>query len=65
MRLIVDESADYYFIEEWKARHFTVTAIIKAFASASDDYNVSMLLMPPAVLITEDKDFGDLFLISS
>ena len=60
MKIIIDESVDYYYVSELKSRYFTVVSIIKEFASLADEEIVSMSLTPPAIIITEDKDFGEL-----
>ena len=59
MKIIVDESVDFYFVTELRLRHFTIVFIVKEFASLADEDIVFMSLMPPAI-ITEDKDFGEL-----
>ncbi|WP_170971026.1 hypothetical protein [Ilyomonas limi] len=57
MKIIVDERVDYFFVTELRLLHFTVTSIIEEFASATDEDTLSMLLMPPALIITEENDF--------
>ncbi len=60
MKIIVDESVDFYFVRQLRLRQFTVLSISEDFSSMSDENIVAMSLVPPALIITEDKDFGDL-----
>ena len=60
MNIIVDESVDYYFVQQLRNNGFSVVSISERFASLSDEAIISLSLFPPSLIITEDKDFGEL-----
>ena len=60
MRIIVDESVDFHFVKLLRSLLFSVVSIAEDFSSMADENIISMSLSPPSLIITEDKDFGDL-----
>ena len=60
MVLIADESVDYRIITFLRQRSFKVIAIIDDNASIADSEVLNISNNENALLITEDKDFGDL-----
>jgi predicted nuclease of predicted toxin-antitoxin system len=60
MTILADESVDYRIITFLREQGFTVTAIIDNDASISDLEVLQKANEAKALLITEDKDFGEL-----
>jgi predicted nuclease of predicted toxin-antitoxin system len=60
MKILADESVDYRIITFLREHAFTVLAIIDNDASISDLKVLEKANDEKALLITEDKDFGEL-----
>ena len=60
MRILADESVDYRIITFLRAQAFTVLAVIDNDASLSDLEVLQKANDEKILLITEDKDFGEL-----
>jgi len=60
MKIVADESVDYRIINFLRTNSFDVTAIIDNHASISDTEVLRKSNEQNALLITEDKDFGEL-----
>jgi predicted nuclease of predicted toxin-antitoxin system len=58
--IIIDESVDYAIVDLLRANGFTVYAIIDETPSISDNKVLNISNEQNALLITEDKDFGEL-----
>ncbi|MEO8822470.1 MAG: DUF5615 family PIN-like protein [Ginsengibacter sp.] len=60
MKILADESVDYRIISFLREQSFTVIAIIDNDASISDNKVLEKANDENMLLITEDKDFGEL-----
>ena len=60
MRFLADESCDFAVVRALRADGHEVTAVGEVSAGASDEKVISMAIRESAVLLTEDKDFGQL-----
>lgn len=60
MKLVVDESVDFAIIEILRKAGFHIHAIVEHNPGWSDDEVLKFAFDYPALLITEDKDFGEL-----
>ena len=60
MRLIADESLNYKLVMAIRNLGFQIMSVSEDFPSLKDIEIVSFSLQPPSVIITEDKDFGEL-----
>ena len=58
--IIIDESVDYAIVDILKVNNFNVYAIIDESPSISDKEVLAIACKQSALLITEDKDFGEL-----
>jgi predicted nuclease of predicted toxin-antitoxin system len=59
-QLVADESVDYQIVKELRQVGFSVLAIVEISPSISDADVLRLAVENNAVLITEDKDFGEL-----
>jgi len=60
MKLVADESVDFAVVENLRNEGHEVTYIAELSPSISDDEVLRIALEREAVLITADKDFGEL-----
>ena len=60
MTLIADESVDFGLINELQSKGFTVISILEEFAGIKDPDVLKISMENECLLITEDKDFGEL-----
>lgn len=60
MKIIADESVNYFFVLELRQRGYQVLSVAENYPSIDDEDILSASLNPPAIVITEDKDFGEL-----
>ncbi|SFP64262.1 DUF5615 family PIN-like protein [Parafilimonas terrae] len=58
--IVIDESVDYAIVSELRANDFTIYAVIDETPSISDEKVLNIAINKNALLITEDKDFGEL-----
>jgi|SRR6266487_3545639 len=59
-QIVVDESVDYSIVIELRNKGYNVYAISEQLPSISDKEVLSVAFQNNALLITEDKDFGEL-----
>ncbi len=60
MKIVADESVDFTIIEMLRERKVEVVAIVEDSPSISDDEVLEIAVAHKTLLITEDKDFGEL-----
>lgn len=60
LTIVIDESADYAIVDQLRANNFIVYAIIDETPSISDKEVLHIATEKNALIITEDKDFGEL-----
>jgi len=60
IEIVIDESVDYTVIKKLRANGFAVYSICEEQSSLSDKKVLEIAAMNSALLITEDKDFGEL-----
>jgi predicted nuclease of predicted toxin-antitoxin system len=61
MRFLADESCDFRVVRALRAAGHDVVSIIERSPGADDLRVVDMALQEQRILITEDRDFGQLF----
>ncbi|MCB0490281.1 MAG: DUF5615 family PIN-like protein [Cyclobacteriaceae bacterium] len=59
-QIVADESVDYRIVKGLRVAGFSVLSIIENNASVSDEEVLRIAVSNNALLITEDKDFGEL-----
>lgn len=57
---LADESCDFAAVRALRAARFDVQAVSELAEAADDDYVISLAAAQHRVLLTEDKDFGQL-----
>ena len=62
MRFLADESCDYTMVRALRNAGRDVAAVAESNAQASDSEAVELAVSDARVLLTEDKDFGQLVL---
>lgn len=60
MKIVADESVDFGIIEGLRRKGYEVYAVIEKERGLSDDDVLSKATVLQGLLITEDKDFGEL-----
>ena len=60
MRFLADESCDFTFVRVLRAAGHDVTAVAEAAPGAADDKVIALAHGQRRILLTEDKDFGQL-----
>jgi predicted nuclease of predicted toxin-antitoxin system len=60
VKLLADESCDFRLVRALREAAYDVTAIAELARSITDDDVIAMARRDQRVLITEDKDFGQL-----
>ena len=58
--IIADENVDQWLIDELLKAEFDVISIRNEHPGISDNQVIQLAISQKAVLITEDKDFGEL-----
>lgn len=58
--IIADENIDQLIIQELRNKGYSVFSILESNPGISDKEIISMLSKQNSILITEDKDFGEL-----
>ncbi len=58
--ILADENLNYQFILDLREAGYEVLSITEKFSGISDPSVIDLALEEDAVLITEDKDFGEL-----
>jgi predicted nuclease of predicted toxin-antitoxin system len=59
-RFLADESCDFAAVRALRADGFDVVAVVEHSPGATDDQVIALSLKEGRVLLTEDKDFGQL-----
>jgi predicted nuclease of predicted toxin-antitoxin system len=59
-QIVVDESVDYSVVTELRSKGYNVYAVVEKLPSIPDKEVLSVAFQNNALLITEDKDFGEL-----
>ena len=60
IKLLIDESVDYLLTSFLREAGFEVLSILEEYPGISDDQVLKISTKLKALLLTEDKDFGDL-----
>ncbi len=60
MNIIADESLNYKFVIALRDSGYNVFSIAENHPSVEDSDILGMSITPPAIILTEDKDFGEL-----
>lgn len=60
MRLLADESCDFSVVRALRGAGHDVIAVAELFPSLDDSLILDLALREQRVLLTEDKDFGQL-----
>lgn len=60
MRFLADESCDFTFVRVLRSAGHDVLAVVESAAGAPDDKVIALAHGQRRILITEDKDFGQL-----
>ena len=60
MRLLADESCDFAVVRALRAAGHEVVAIIETAPGAEDETIIDRAVREQRILLTEDKDFGQL-----
>ncbi|MCZ7564981.1 MAG: DUF5615 family PIN-like protein [Burkholderiales bacterium] len=60
VQLLADESCDFLAVRALRAARFDVLAVLERAPGATDDEVVALSVREARVLLTEDKDFGQL-----
>ncbi|MBV9961876.1 MAG: DUF5615 family PIN-like protein [Parafilimonas sp.] len=60
MKIIADESLNFVFVSLLRESGFEIFSIAEKRSAEADENILEMSLQPPAIIITEDKDFGEL-----
>ena len=60
MKIVADESVDYEIVSMLRKNDFEVLSIDEKLKGADDEQVLSLALHENSILVTEDKDFGEL-----
>ena len=60
MRLLADESCDFSVVRALRAAGHDVNAVVETHRGASDEVVIKLAVSEQRILLTEDKDFGQL-----
>jgi len=60
MKIVADESVDFEIIISLRKNDFSVLAIDELLKGADDEKVLNFTLQENSILLTEDKDFGEL-----
>lgn len=61
MRFLADESCDFALVRQMRSAGHDVTAIVELSPRSSDKHVMELAVAENRIVITEDKDFGELF----
>ena len=64
LRFVADESCDFAAVRALRAEGFDVLSVAEDFAGADDERVIALGLQEGRILLTEDKDFGQLVFAS-
>ena len=65
MRFLADESCDFNVVRELRAAGFDVLAVVEVSPRAADAQVIELAIVEDRILLTEDKDFGQLVYASA
>ena len=65
MRLLADESCDFAVVRSLRRAGHDVVAVVEAMPGAHDEKVIAEAIRESRLLLTEDKDFGQLTFASS
>ncbi|RYC67591.1 DUF5615 family PIN-like protein [Spirosoma sordidisoli] len=60
LTFVADENFDFAIVKQLRAEGYSVLAIAESFSSISDPQVLQIAVDKKAILLTEDKDFGEL-----
>jgi predicted nuclease of predicted toxin-antitoxin system len=60
MRFLADEGCDGQLVADLRADGHDILYVVEQFRGADDDYLLDVAVQQRRILITEDKDFGEL-----
>ena len=60
MRFLADESCDFNVVRALREAEFDVLAVVEVIPRATDARVIELAVVEDRVLLTEDKDFGQL-----
>ena len=60
MEIVADESVDYFIIKKLRDNNINVISILERYPSISDDEVLDIAFKNKSLILTEDKDFGEL-----
>jgi predicted nuclease of predicted toxin-antitoxin system len=60
MRLLADESCDFSVVRALRQAGHDVTAVVESHRGAGDEDVIALAVSEQRILLTEDKDFGQL-----
>ena len=60
MKILADESVDYGIVKFLRERNFVVISVMEDYSGISDKDVLKLANQLDALLLTEDKDFGEL-----
>jgi predicted nuclease of predicted toxin-antitoxin system len=60
LRFLADESCDFAAVRALRAEGFDVLVVAEAMSGAEDEQVIERALQEARILLTEDKDFGQL-----
>ena len=64
-RFLADESCDFALVRALRAENYDVVAVAETARGATDERVISLALREHRILLTEDKDFGQLVFASA
>lgn len=59
LKILADEDVDYRIVKELRKKGFEVVSVLEDYKSISDKEVLKIAKKQGALLITEDKDFGE------
>lgn len=60
MKIIADESLNYKFVFALRNKGYNIFSIAEKHPSIRDEDILEISISPPAIILTEDKGFGEL-----
>lgn len=60
MVFIADESVDFGIVKILKQKGYNIVSILKDFQGITDEEDIAIAVKHKALILTEDKDFGEL-----
>ena len=63
LRFLADESCDFAAVNALRADGFDVLSVAQNSSGATDERVIELALLECRILLTEDKDFGELIVV--